>query len=98
MLDKRFPDINIVARQKALGAELRRLRLEKRLRQQDLVNELGLSAHRTIWLWESGRRLPPLWALILLARRFDKTLLDLIAPLEEGLREWRGKQKVGMHD
>jgi len=42
-----------------LGAELRRMRLERGLSQREVVRRLGLNAHSNLSDYEHGRRIPP---------------------------------------
>ncbi len=60
---------------------LRDLRIEKRLSQDDLAREVGLS-QGAIALWENNQRIPKLDAVILLAKYFDVSL-DYIAGMED---------------
>ena len=73
------------AAQLKLGEELKRLRLAKGLKQRDVVNRLCLSSHRTVSLWENGRRIPSVQALLVLAKLFDTTISSLVMPINSSL-------------
>ena len=60
---------------------LKELRLEKNLSQDKLAKAVGLT-HTAIGLWEQGKRIPNLDAVISLAKFFDVSL-DYLAGLED---------------
>ena len=60
---------------------LKELRLEEGLSQEQLAKRVGLT-HTAIGLWELGKRVPNLDAVILLAEYF-KVSLDYMAGLED---------------
>lgn len=60
---------------------LKELRTEKKLSQDQLAKKVGLT-HTAIGLWELGKRVPNLNAVIVLAKFFDVSL-DYMAGIEE---------------
>ena len=65
------------------GERLKELRLEKNLTQRELVIKLnGKITQPAITLWETGKRVPNLDAVIILAQFFGVSL-DYIAGLED---------------
>ncbi len=63
--------------------KLKELREELGLSQHDLAKELGNQiSYSAVCLWEQGKRVPKLDALILLANYF-KVSIDYLAGLEE---------------
>lgn len=63
------------------GERLKELRLEKNLSQDKLAKAVGLT-HTAIGLWEQGKRIPNLDAVISLAKFFNVSL-DYLAGLED---------------
>ena len=60
---------------------LKELRTDANLSQDKLAKELGLT-HTAIGLWEQGKRVPNLDAVILIAQYFGVTI-DFLAGLED---------------
>ena len=63
------------------GERLKELRLEQGLSQDKLAELVGLS-HSAIGFWETGKRIPNLDAVIILAKFFQVSL-DYIAGLTD---------------
>ena len=63
------------------GERLKELRIEAGLSQDKLAKNVGLT-HTAIGLWEQGKRVPNLDAVILLAQYFSVTI-DYLAGLED---------------
>lgn len=64
---------------KTFGERLKELRLDKKLSQEELAKQVGLT-HTAIGLWELNKRVPNLDAVIKLAK-FFKVSLDYLAGL-----------------
>ena len=65
----------------SFGNRLKELRVEKGLSQDQLAKNVGLT-HTAIGLWELGKRIPNLNAVIELAKFFGVTL-NYIAGIED---------------
>jgi transcriptional regulator with XRE-family HTH domain len=77
-----------------VGRRVRRRRRALDLSQETLAEGAGI--HRTqISLIESGRRMPRLDTLILLARALDVADAQLLAGVDEAAIEWRRRRSVG---
>jgi len=60
-----------------IGAFLRDLRKEKRITQEQLAEELGVSG-RTISRWETGNNMPDISLLVEIAEYFDVSIPEII--------------------
>ncbi len=61
----------------SLSEKLLQLRMERHLKQQDIVNQLGV-ALRSYQYYEHGEREPPLTVLIAIADFYGVTLDELV--------------------
>lgn len=78
---------------KRIGIAIRKMRLEKKMTQQQLAEEMGLTL-QTISKWETGKGIPDLNNVIKLAEIFGCTTDDLLRPAQESAQSEESTQAI----